>query len=233
MAKATGDRPYVSAVKRLLSIPEVFTGGDLTVVFGWDSGTASNYLANWRRAGHVASLGGRSDVHMNLVRNPEVNPEKALRRAFPLATKVGADVLREAGWTTQILSSPEIAIPASGPLYSVRGFDLTGRSDKWFGRVLSGVVDPVDAARRLRPAWALADMLDRALDGRVRNAWLLAPDDIDLEAARSDPELPAALQAFGVDLEYVEDDGYGRLYDSLMAANLESWDEQGRPSERG
>lgn len=203
---------YTSAIRRLQALPEIFTGSDLTMLCGWSSPIASTYLANWRRVGLVKSLGGRADVHMNLVRNPHVNPEVALRRVFPLAVRVGVDLLREAGWTTQIPNLPEVAVPQPGPIYAVEGFALTGRSGKWFTRVAPSVT-PVDVGlRRLTPAWALADMVARALDGRVRQAWLLAPDDLDLSAARQDPALPTALAAFGVDEHHLTDDGYAQLY---------------------
>lgn len=210
-----GDKSYTSAAKRLESLPEVFTGSDLTVLFGWTSQIASNYLANWRRAGLVKSLGGRSDVHMNLVKNRHVNPELGLRRVFPLATKIGADVLREAGWSTQIPHLPQVAVPQPGPIYTVNGFELTGRPPHWFRRVAPGVEDAPGGIRRLQPAWALIDMIARALDGRVRNAWLLAPDDLDLKAARADADMSLALAAFGVKKGLLTDAGYDQLYDQI------------------
>lgn len=207
---------YTSASKRLETLPEVFTGSDLTMLCGWRSQIASTYLANWRRAGFVKSLGGRSDVHMNLVRNRHANPEAALRRVFPQGTKVGADILREAGWTTQIPSLPEVAIPQPGPIYAVEGFLLTGRPNKWFTKVAPGLVQVHDGLLRLQPAWALVDMVARALDKRVRQAWLLAPDDVELAEARQDLSLPAALAALGVDANHLSDPGYAQLYDQLM-----------------
>lgn len=210
-----GDKSYTSAAKRLESLPEVFTGSDLTVLFGWTSQIASTYLANWRRAGLVKSLGGRSDVHLNRVKNRHVNPELALRRVFPLATKVGVDILREAGWTTQIPRLPQVAVPQPGPIYTVNDFELTGRPQHWFRQVAPGVEDVAGGIRRLQPAWALVDMIARALDGRVRNAWLLAPDDLDLEAAREDMAMPHALAAFGINGDFLTDSAYGQLYDEI------------------
>lgn len=208
---------YTSASKRLEGLPEIFTGSDLTMLCGWTSQIASTYLANWRKAGLVKSLGGRADIHMNLVRNRHANPEAALLRVYPLATKAGADILREAGWTTQIPTQPEVAVPASGPLYAVTGFTLTTRPDPWFGKVAGGVQHVQGGLTRLRPAWALMDMVARAQDGRVRNAWLLAPDDIDLDLARDDLTLPRALAAFGMDEQWLTDAGYAQLYDQLAA----------------
>jgi hypothetical protein len=208
-------RIYTSAINRLASLPEVFTGGDLTVLFGWKSAICSSYLASWRKAGLIKSLGGRSDVHMNLVRNRQANPEAALRRAFAQAVKVGVDVLREAGWTTQIPSTIEVAVPVGSAAYELEGFAITTRTAKWFARVAPGLDRLVQGIDHLQPAWALADMLARAQDGRVRNAWLLDPEDIDLHSVQSDKGLPLALQAFGLDANCVQDAGYAQLYDAF------------------
>ncbi len=164
----------------------------------------------------MKSLGGRSDVHMNLVRNRHVNPQATLRRVFPQATKVGADILREAGWTTQIPSLPEVAVPQPGPLYAVKGFLLTGRPAKWFAKVAPGMVLMNDGLVRMQPAWALADMVARALDKRVRHAWLLAPDGLELCEVRRDSTLPAAPAAFAVDEHHLTGSGYAQLYDQLI-----------------
>ena len=212
------ERNYTSAIERLRVTPEVFTGSELTVLFGWKSAIASSYLANWRKAGLVKSLGGRSDIHMNLVRNPHINPELALRRAFPLAIMVGVDRLRAAGWTTQIPTLPEVAIALTSSRYSIDGFALTVRPEKWFQTVKPGVEKVAGGIDRLRPAWALADMINRAQDRRVRHAWLLDPDDLDLNSvlrSNTRSDLAAALHAFELAPDCLEGSGYARIYDEF------------------
>jgi len=213
------ERTYTSAIARLRLLPEIFTGSDMTVLFGWKSAIASSYLAQWRKAGLVKSLGGRSDVHMNLVRNPQADPEHALRRAFPTAVKVGVDRLRAAGWTTQIAARPEVAIPSSSSRYSVEGCDLVTRPAQWFQTVKPGTVQAPEGLDSLRPAWALADMLSRAQDKRVRTAWLPDPDDIDLPApgTPAHQDLQAAWRAFGLMLEAMTRSGYAKAYDEPNA----------------
>jgi len=208
-------RHYVSAIARLRTLPEVFTGGDLSVVFGWRSSIASSYLAQWRKAGLIRSLGGRSDVHMNLVRNPQVAPELALRRAFPMAIKLGVDRLRAAGWTTQIVARPEVAIATGCTRYSVEGFDLVTRPTRWFAQVRPGTESTPAGVDSLRPAWVMADMLSRALDQRVRNAWLPDPEDLDFSAL-ADPavksDVQAAAQALALAPEVFSAPEYARIY---------------------
>ena len=207
------ERTYTSAIDRLSALPDVFTGGDLTVLFGWKSAHASSYLAHWRKAGLIKSLGGRSDVHMNRVANRQVNPRAALRRAFPSAIMVGVDILREAGWTTQIPSLTEVAIAQSSPRHHLEGFELATRTDNWFATVAPGVQKVPAGIDQLKPAWALADMLARANDRRVRNAWLPDPEDLDLIRVRADRQMAPALRAFGLASDSCEDVGYELLYD--------------------
>nr|WP_315242618.1 hypothetical protein [uncultured Albidiferax sp.] len=203
---------YTSATQRLLQIPEVFTGSDLTILCGWTSAIASSYLAQWRKAGLVRSLGGRSDVHMNLVRNRHVHPDLALRRAFPHALKVGVDVLRDAGWTTQIPTLTEVAVPTGSSLYTLSGYALGTRTAIWFQVVAPGITQVAQGISSLQPAWALADMLARAQDRRIRHAWLLDPEDIDLHAARQDKDSALALQALGLGVKALQDAGYEEAY---------------------
>lgn len=204
---------YISAVQRLLDLPEVFTGSDLTVKFQWTSATASTYLAKWRRAGLVRSLGGRSDVHMNLVRNRELNPEVALRRAYPRAIKVGVDVLRQAGWTTQIPSAVDVAIPQSSVPHVVDGFVLSRRPERWYALVMPGVDKVNRGIDQLRPAWALVDMMARAGDRRVAGAWLIDPEDLDVDSAFSDKEMKNALLRWGL----------GAMNPAAYEALFETW----------
>jgi hypothetical protein len=190
--------PYQSATTRLRELPAVFTGRDLTVRFQWPAVRASNYLVLWRRAGLVRALGGHSDVFMNLVVQPVPDTEAAARRVLPEATRVGMDVLREAGWTTQVQRLPDVAVLPASPRYALTDFQLQTRPARWFERVRPGLFDPGVGLRRLGPAWALADMIDRFSDRRVRHAWLPDADDLDLDRAQADPDTAAALAAFGL-----------------------------------
>lgn len=215
------ERTYTSAIARLRVVPEVFTGSDLTVLFGWKSGIASSYLAQWRKAGLVKSLGGRSDVHMNLVRNPQARPELALRRVFPEAVKVGMDRLRAAGWTTQISARPEVAIASTSTRHAIDGFDLVTRPARWFQMVKPGTDHVADGIDCLRPAWALADMISRAQDKRVHKAWLPDPEDIDLSALDSpntQHDLQAAVHAFALSPGALTNSGYARYFAALAAS---------------
>jgi hypothetical protein len=213
-------RVYTSAMERLASLPEVFTGRDLTVLYGWTSGICSSYLAQWRKAGLIESLGGRSDVHMNRVGNRLLNSELALRRAYPQAIKLGVDVLRAALWTTQIPSSIEVAVSTGSAAYSLKGFVISTRTAKWMERARPGVQRVEDGLDRLRPAWALADMLARAHDARVRQVWLLDPDDVDWQAVRADKQIEPALTAMGLAMSCLEDAALDALFTIVLRRSM-------------
>lgn len=224
---------YTSAFARLNDLPEVFTGRDLALKFTWGQQMVSTYLSNWRKAELIRSLGGHSDVHLNLVASKQPNVDLAVQRVWPQAVRVGADVLREAGWTTQILSQPEIAVPADAPVFSLESFVVTTRTASWFAKVRKSCEQVHGGIPRLPAVWALADMIDRAMDGRIKSSWLLAPDDLDIEAAAKTPGLSQALGAFNLPQDLLTFDGYERLYDEFLAARATRLDAVRQRIEKG
>ncbi len=208
-----GEKRYQSASQRLLALPEVFTGSEAALTFGWTSGVTSTYLANWRKAGFVRSLGGRSDVHMNLLVNRQVNPLRALKRAYPRCIRIGVDVLREAAWTTQIPQRIEVAIPKGCTPYAIEWVDLTARTESWFKAVEPGIEEGDDGPDSLSPIWALGDMIARALDDRVRGAWLLDPEDLVFWDIEDHWQRAKAAEVLGIDPAYFSEQGYSDLYE--------------------
>lgn len=166
----------ISAHQRLLTLPAVFKGADLTVRFQWASKTASHYLFLWKNRGLVASLGGHSDVYANLVVNPRPNWEAAVRLAMPTAIVMGIEVLRRAGWTTQIPVLPTIAVNSARPTYQVQHFEVAKLEPRWFKQITPGIrTEGPDSLPALAPAWALADLVSRRGWGNFG----IEPDDID------------------------------------------------------
>jgi hypothetical protein len=166
----------ISAIERLQSLPPVFRGADLTVRFQWTSKTASQYLYLWKRRKLVEELGGHSDVFANMLMTRQPNWEQALLLAMPSALLIGVDALRQAGWTTQILQRPAIAVNARQAQFSIARFEVDARGPKWFEAVQPGVVRESRAALpRLAPAWALADLMRSGPWG----SFGLWPDDIE------------------------------------------------------
>lgn len=236
---------YTSAFSRLGQLPAIFTGTDINMLFGWSSAISASYVAQWRKKEMIKALGGRSGVYFNLVVQREVDWEEGLRRVYPRAVKVGIDVLREAGWTTQIPARPEVAIPDDCAAYDIEAFDLQPRARRWFDQVGPGIVNEGAGMLRLRPEWALADMVYRGKDQRYKTAWMLATDDVDFAAAAEAPQMAAALEAMGLSAADVTKHGYDAIYEELLDRRYPQTDHpteqerepvehgRGRPSERG
>jgi hypothetical protein len=190
----------ISSIQRLLSLPALFSGRDLTVRFQWTSKAASQYLYLWKKRGLVQPLGGHSDVFANTLVQPQPDWDAALRLAMPSAVVVGIEALRRAGWTTQVPRLPQVVVQAGEPRYAVEHFTVSPQPALWFECSQAGIQDHC-----LRPAWALADMLKGA-------GWRdtgLQPDDIDWDRvrARDQAQFAAACRAYGLnpsELEAVE-----------------------------
>ncbi len=181
----------VSAVERLLSLPALFSGKDLTVRFQWTSKAASQYLYLWNKRGLVQPLGGHSDVFANKLVQAKPDWEAALRLAMPSAVVGGVEALRRAGWTTQVPSQPEVFVQAGEPRFTVDHFSIIPRPARWFEDSRRGITEGC-----LQPAWALADLLAHSGWG----ASGLQPDDVEWAAARprDKAQFAAACRAYGL-----------------------------------
>lgn len=172
-ATSTGQ---MSAFERLRDLPALFRGGDLTRRFGWTSKSASQYLYLWKRRGLVQALGGHTDVYANLLAGRQPDWERALVMAMPSAVLIGIEAMRRAGWTTQVLPRPTVAVKAGQAVFKTDHFDVVTRAPRWFDQIAPGIAgDSREGLRALLPAWALADQLKDA--GWERGG--LSPDDIE------------------------------------------------------
>ncbi|MFG1223752.1 hypothetical protein [Xanthobacter wiegelii] len=190
-------RQNTSALERLQSLPAVFRGADLTVRFQWTSKTASQYLYLWKRRGLVKGLGGHSDVFANLVKSQYPDWEQAVVKAMPSAVIFGVESLRQSGWTTQIPARPTVAVKASYSVFEVEPYEIVPRSDTWFATIEKGVHRERVSVRVLRPAWALADMLQSEGWGNC-GLW---PDDVEWDEVTEEDEADwaEACKAFGLE----------------------------------
>ena len=184
----------ISAIERLRDLPPVFRGADLTTRFQWDSKTASQYLYLWKRRNLVQALGGHSDVFANVLIAQYPNWEKALLMAMPSAVVIGVEVLRSAGWTTQIPNRPNVAVNAKHPVFNTHAYAIEPRDLAWFATVAPGIRRD-GALPSLAPGWALAEMLKNEGWGTC-GLW---PDDLDLDVtAQDEADWRKACFAFGM-----------------------------------
>jgi hypothetical protein len=172
-----------SAREWLLSLPEVFSVGELALVMGCPRTEASQYLWRWRDKAMVQGLGGKSGIFINRVRSPDAATEgarweRALLKAMPSSIIAGYEVLAGTGLTTQVTHLRFVIVSNRDSAFDVDGAEIHRRPVPWMNRLVrEGAViadAPCEALPRLRPGAALADL---AKYGPAPDA-----DDIDLEA---------------------------------------------------
>lgn len=163
-------------IERLYVLPCVFHVADLSIRFGWVPQHAMRQLFFWKERGYVEELGGRSGIFANLAVDQYPNWELGLRMIMPTAVVIGIEVLRRAGWTTQIPYVATVAVSSAQRIYQVEHFKVAAQSPYWFELMSPGIrrEDEDVALAYLAPAWALADLIRR-------EGWCdcgLGPDDI-------------------------------------------------------
>jgi hypothetical protein len=157
------------------SLPWVFHVADLTVRLGWKPRFAQEQLYRWSRQGVVCGLGGQSGVYANLVVSRYPDWEMGLRMVMPTAVVSGLEVLRRAGWITQIPYRITVTVSAAHRACPVDRFEVNIEGPEWFDLVAAAIRSGEGVALpSLPPAWALADLIRR-------EGWSdcgLGPDDI-------------------------------------------------------
>lgn len=156
-------------------LPCVFHVADLTVRLGLDPQASLRQLYRWNLLGQVRELGGRSGVFANLVADEYPNWDLALRMIMPSAVVAGIEILRRAGWTTQIPYVATVIVNSVHRTYRVGRFEVLAQPPEWFDLMRDGIRDEGNVGLpQLAPAWALADLIKR-------EGWCdcgLGPDDI-------------------------------------------------------
>lgn len=196
----TSRRTQTSAIDRLVDLPPIFRGADLTLRNDWSSRRASHYLFLWKRRNLVAALGGKSDVYANILACRDPNWEEALLKAMPTAVVMGLEALRRAGWITQIPAQTTVAVNKAFPIHKVQHFSVTTKTAGWFHRSHPGIEPspaPGCALPCMHPAWALADLAATQGIGIQSGVW---PDDLDADAvtAKDRRQWTLACQAYGL-----------------------------------
>jgi len=160
-------------------LPSVFHVADLAIRLGWKPRTSLRQIFLWQSQGLVERMGGRSGIFANLAVDQYPNWELGLRIVAPTAVVIGIEILRRAGWTTQIPYVPTVAVNLTQRIQPVEHFELVGQSQEWYNEIAGGIRSGEDIALpHLAPAWALADLIKR-------EGWCdcgLGPDDIYWDA---------------------------------------------------
>ena len=185
---AVSAAPRRSAREWLLTMPEVFSVGELALVMGCPRTEASQYLWRWRDKTMVRGLGGKSGIFINLVQNPSAATdsarwERALLKAMPSSMIGGYEALAGSGLTTQVTHQRFVIVSNTDSAFEIDGAEVHRRPVPWMNRLVrEGAViadAPGEAVPRLRPGAALADL------ARYGPSTPDA-DDIDLESLEED-----------------------------------------------
>jgi len=163
-----------SAFDRLQELPEVFTLNTTAALLSCETGNASTYIARWKESGLVTSLGPRTGIHFNLLKNPSADKEyrmKAIAMLFPGAVIGGVSAVHAAGWTTQFPRQTEIMIPKRRSFPAVDDALITMRPLPWIRNARNWISSP-GPVPWLNPAFALADCVQQ-------ENWRPDPDDIE------------------------------------------------------
>lgn len=181
--RETMKKTFTSALDRLRVLPEIFTTVSLGQALG-NQRLAACYLQRWRAQGLVESF-GKTGVHFNLLRAPrgrQVLEEQALAKLFPSAVLISASVLHDAGWTTQIARTAQLAVVRRRSYPNVsQSASLFPRALSWY-QMMHPFIEQDTSGRppRLSPAGALVDGW-RTNQGREVHAWTPDPDDLEIE----------------------------------------------------
>ena len=175
----------------------MFHVADLTLRLGWKPRFAQERLYRWSLQGVVCGLGGQSGIYANLIVSKYPDWEMGLRMVMPTAVVSGLEVLRRAGWITQIPYLTTVSVSAAHRVCPVNRFEVNIEGPEWFDVVAAGIRSGEGVALpSLAPAWALADLVRR-------EGWCdcgVGPDDIywDLVTISDERDWADACVALGL-----------------------------------
>jgi hypothetical protein len=181
----------------LENLPWLFHVADLTLRLGWKPRFALQELYRWNRQGVVYGLGGQSGIYANLVVSKYPDWEIGLGMVMPSAVISGLEVLRRAGWITQISYLITVTVSAAQRVCQVDRFEVNVQGPEWFDVMTAGMRSGEGVALpSLAPAWALADLVRR-------EGWCncgVGPDDIywDFVTVNDERDWADACEALGL-----------------------------------
>jgi hypothetical protein len=178
------------AIKRLSSVPEVFTSEEFCRRTGMSHQAAGLYLVRLKHAGLVETAGPRTGLFFNRLKQPQIDASlrlQAAKRLYPSALVVGAACLHAAGFTTQIPHVLDVAVKSRPSIKQLDGLKIVRRPLAWYRRMAAGGLilregQSPFVIESLAPRAALHDAREHPAD----QLWLPDPEDLDI------PEEPEA-----------------------------------------
>lgn len=169
----------VSAVQRLLSLPDAFSLNLCASLLGIEKGVAKVYLSRWAAAGYVKASGPRTGFYFNVLKNRSSTSEflpQAILHVHPTALVRGATVIHASGMTTQVSHQIDVAVLAPANRAHTDGFAEWPKSKRWYVAMQDmKLKDGLFGLPALQPEAALADMF------ATPNDWHPDIDDLEVD----------------------------------------------------
>lgn len=185
----------VSAVQRVLGLPDAFSLNLCATLLGIEKGVATVYLSRWSAAGYVKASGPRTGFYFNVLKSRDSPAERlteAILHVHPTAMVRGATVLHATGMTTQVPHQIDVAVLAPANRAHTTGFEERPKSRRWYAAMQGmKLKDGLFGLPALSPEAALADLYATPGDWH--------PDVDDLEVDELDwLKFGAACNALGI-----------------------------------
>ena len=169
----------VSAVQRLLGLPDAFSLNLCATLLGIEKGAAKVYLSRWVAAGYVKASGPRTGFYFNVLKNRNSPAEflpHSILHVHPTAMVRGATVIHATGMTTQVTHQIDVAVLAPANRAHSDGFVEWPKSRRWYVAMQDmKLKDGLFGLPALQPEAALADMYGTARD------WHPDIDDLEVD----------------------------------------------------
>lgn len=158
--------------QRLRQLPAVFSTTEAATLF---SDVDASMIRHWREQGLIRPAGPWSKLYYNLVLLADWHTALTVvvRRVFPSAVLIGPNVLRRAGWATQIARDLYIAVATARTYARLDNVQVHPRPRTWYDR--NG---PFAMSMEGLPCITAEQALWDSLEHRDE-LWCPDPDDLD------------------------------------------------------
>lgn len=161
--------------QRLPLLPVVFSMADAAALCSdLDASRRRVMLKRWKERGLIRPAGPRSKLYYNLMLQSDWQAVLLITvcRAYPSAVLIGPNVLRRAGWTTQIARDLHIAVLKRRTYARLDGVQIHPRSRAWYAQRTFGA--SMEGLPTITAEQALWDSLEHQ-----NEIWCPDPDDLD------------------------------------------------------
>lgn len=198
--------------EQLNQLPVVFSLAEMRRILMYPTESAHVTLHRWAAKKFIDPLAPRAGVYFNLEKDRHARDKhlgEAIKRKYPTTRIVGAPVLANHGWTTQIQHTVPLAVnipPLKSATSSSNGYlnvpeiNFSYRTRKWWRAALLDAQDisskhtHVNGFQAVSPAFALVDMWIHR-----DNGWFPAPDDLYIDDPAINDLLLTACERLHVD----------------------------------